>query len=82
MFVKIMSGEVVPDSDMCKCFRLIDGVVSADFNREGKRPTAFVTFDDGGSETYDLNGNCYLMNDSGKTVASFIVVEPDRRCVT
>lgn len=79
MFLKIMSGEDVPDSDTRKSFQLFDHVESADFVREDGKPQVHVVFDDAPDETFDLLGNCYLMNDGGKTVASFGPATPERR---
>lgn len=71
MFLKIMSGEDAPDSDSRKTFQLLDHVASAEFERENGRALAHVLFVSGEEESYPLEGNAYLMNDAGKTVASF-----------
>ena len=71
MFLKITSSEDAPDSDSRKTFQLFDHVESVLFERNGAGPAAVVTFDNGEQERFDLPGNAYLMNDHGKTVASF-----------
>lgn len=71
MFLKIMSGENAPDSDSRKSFRLLDHVEAASFIRSGGAPRATVLFENGEQEEFPCEGNAYLMNDSGKTVAQF-----------
>jgi hypothetical protein len=76
MFLQIMSGEGCADSDSRKSFRLLDDVTAVVFSRTSEGPTAEVTFGEGPGETFWLAGNCYLMNDQGKTIASFGVAPP------
>lgn len=71
MFLKIMSGEDCADSDTRKSFQLLDHVESADFEREDGKAKVAVLFASGDVESFDVDGNVYLMNDAGKTVASF-----------
>lgn len=77
MLLKIMSGEDVPDSDPRKLFQLHDGVLSVRFHRPGPEEgedepaLAETTFKIGGNETFDVPSNAYIMNEQGKTVASF-----------
>ena len=77
MYVKIMSDENIPDNDSRKAFRLLSGVVTVKFNRSpeapepSSEPIAYVTFDDGETESYLLAGNVYVMNDGGKTIEKF-----------
>lgn len=73
MIVKIMSDEDAPDEDSRKSFQLIAAVVSVGFfRRDG---CAFITLsddrDDREPETTAVKGNVYVMNDAGKTIASF-----------
>lgn len=74
MFLKMMSAENVADSDSRKSFQLIDHVSSVAFIREGV--DAFVNVypdNDNGDEStrFPVVGNCYLMNDEGRTIAQF-----------
>lgn len=72
MFLKMMSGENAPDGDSRKAFRLLDDVTAVDFRRdEDEKATVTITFRQGPGETFSPNGNCYLLNDAGDTVASF-----------
>lgn len=71
MFLKIMSGEDAADSDSRKTFQLLDNVESAEFKRESDKALVAVLFKNGDTEDFDCPGNAYLMNDAGKTVASF-----------
>lgn len=71
MFLKIMSSENAPDSDTRKSFQLLDHVESAEFVREGGSAHVAVLFNDGDREHFPCEGNAYLMNDNGKTVAQF-----------
>jgi hypothetical protein len=79
MYLKIMSGENCADSDSRKTFRLLDDVIAVRFDRNDNqpdRPSVTITFGKGPGETYWPEGNCYLMNDNGKTIASFGVAPP------
>jgi hypothetical protein len=72
MLLKIMSAENIPDDDSRKLFMLHSNVASVEFGRWENKPTACVHYLDGTTnETVPLAGNAYLMNDAGKTVASF-----------
>lgn len=72
MFLKIMSGEDAPDGDTRKTFRLLDDVIAVDFQRDSnQKPSVTVTFITGPGETFAPEGNCYLMNDDGDTIAAF-----------
>lgn len=72
MFLKIMSGEDAPDRDARKRFQLLDHVSSAKFVRNGERTASVeVLFEDGEQETFECEGNAYLMNNNGETVAHF-----------
>lgn len=71
MFLKIMSGENAADNDSRKMFYLFDRVASVEFLRQEGRAIANVIFDGGAEENFPVPGNAYVMNDMGKTVASF-----------
>lgn len=71
MFLKIMGGEDAPDSDTRKTFQLLDKVASAAFVREGDKAKVAVMFDNGDQEEFPCDGNAYLMNEAGDTVARF-----------
>lgn len=86
MYLKMMSAENAPDGDSRKTFRILSDVLSVEFTRllsdkEAKKPEnrlvanqgpkASVLFRTGPGETFWPEGNCYLMNDAGDTIASF-----------
>jgi hypothetical protein len=92
MYLKIMSGENAPDRDPRKTFRLLSGVSSVNFTRTiaprdvtkpenrlvaNQGAKIEVTFEDAAGETFWPEGNCYLMNDAGVTVATFGVAPID-----
>jgi hypothetical protein len=51
--------------------RLIGGVKSCRFNERSGAPVAEIVHDDGQRETLTIDGDAYLMNDTGKTIDSF-----------
>jgi len=79
MIVKFMSSENrVADNDNRKSFRIVADVIDIDFNRNDKgtpiytmvRPPALP----GGDcivEASDVIGDVYVMNEAGKTIATF-----------
>jgi len=69
MLLKMMTGE--DDTDTRSTFQLIDSVTSVKFYREGGGAKVEVYSDAGGLETYDLEGNAYILNANGVTIASF-----------
>lgn len=78
MFIKLMSCDDAPDHDTRKRYRLLADVVAVDFQRVatgtedgGSYPRALVTFGDGKSESFFMEGNAYVMNDAGLTISSF-----------
>lgn len=73
MYLKLMSDDHAADSDSRKRFILHDGVISVEFDRDGEggAAVAHVVFERGEPETFTLEGNAYVMNESGKTIASF-----------
>lgn len=77
MYVKIMSDENIPDSDRRKSYRLLSGVTAIVFNRAPEAPVpsdiprAYITFEDDEVESFELHGNVYIMDDSGKTIEKF-----------
>jgi hypothetical protein len=79
MLLKIMSAENAADDDSRKTFQLHDGVSTVSFEREPdglnpggeQRAQAHATFADNTTCVFDVPGNAYVMNDNGKTVASF-----------
>jgi hypothetical protein len=73
MYLKIMNDEHgAPDSDSRSTFTLHDHVTACDISRDDDgKATLYVTFEKGPAESYDCPGNAYLMNNEGKTIASF-----------
>jgi len=73
MFLKIMSGENIPDDTTDKAYRLIE-CHNIQFYRHGfgypTQPTAVITggLNDG---EYPLTGNAYVLNNAGKTIDSY-----------
>lgn len=85
MYLKIMGPEDCPDSDTRKTYRLLEGVTACLFYRKVDQASAVlkeeweegidakvnVVFTDDEEMTFDLVGNAYVMNESGKTISSF-----------
>lgn len=81
LIVKIMSAEDTADSDTRKSFALHAGVKTAVFERRGDgssedprtftRPWLTMTFDDGEQGAFEPQGNVYVMNERGQTIASY-----------
>lgn len=81
LIVKIMSAEDTADSDTRKGFLLHSGVRFANFERIGtgadevdrQRPWLTLHFVDPTAESlsFEPRGNVYVMNEAGKTVASY-----------
>lgn len=81
LIVKIMSSEDTADSDARKSFALHAGVKSAIFERRGdgtsddpstfRQPWLSLLFADGEKEAFEPQGNVYVMNERGQTVASY-----------
>jgi len=73
LVLKLMSGENGPDEDARKGFTLHSGVKTVTFKRAADgTPLASVLFEDHPEfEEWVLEGNAYVMNQAGKTVASF-----------
>lgn len=79
MYVKIMSGEDMPDGDSRKTYSLFQQVVAVDFHRADTPPgggapippVLSLTFENGEREAHSIFGNVYMLNDQGKTVDSF-----------
>lgn len=98
LIVKIMSDEDTADTDTRKSFAIHAGVASAIFERlpaykadgDGQpetpeRPWLTLIFTDKAmeSEAFQPRGNVYVMNEQGKTVASYgiapiIYADPQR----
>lgn len=72
MYMKLMGPEDCPDSDTRKTFRLIQQVLDVSFERhdDGKCYASY-RIEDGDHFTVPATGNVYVLNDQGKTVASF-----------
>lgn len=74
--IKIMSGQNLPDSDVGKGFKIIT-VAEGQMFEFGNRPdtgepvVAVYGKGDGIDREYPLTGNAYVMNENGKTIASF-----------
>jgi hypothetical protein len=97
MYLKVMSGEDIPDGDSRKTFTIHADVLTAKFDRAvlpadvkkpenrliaNQAPRVVVFFKNGPGETFWPEGNCYLMNDDGETIAQFGVhpyVKPRER---
>lgn len=77
MFLKIMSEEDAADSHPCKSFRIFSNVESVDFSRPsgGVAQVEVKFIGDSVRESFYAAGNCYLMNDEGKTIANFGVAQ-------
>lgn len=79
LLMKIIAADAdceLSDDDPYKTFRLYTGIVNVSFQRStnGDSPGAWaeVLFADSpAAESIDLFGNAYVMNENGKTVASF-----------
>ena len=71
MYLKMMDGYDQSDSDPRKTFTIFDDVTSVNFNIIDGKPTVYVCFRTGGDERYDVHGNVYVMNDTGKTIATY-----------
>lgn len=77
LIVKIMSGEDIADDNPQKSFKLITGVEHIEFHRRIGAPVARISVaDEPESFELDLDGNVYVMNANGKTVASFAYAQP------
>ena len=86
MYLKIMSGEDRPDGNPSKGFQMLE-CESVIFRRRAggldedpgtTHPVADITYTDRSDESaivttqsIDLTGNAYLLNDAGKTIGSF-----------
>lgn len=72
--VKMMSNEDLVDSDPAKGFTLIqlDRLDHVTFSKSRVRECQVMVIqrDSGGTAEYDLEGNVYILSESGKTVAS------------
>lgn len=71
MFLKVMSGENLPDGDSRKTFTLHCDVTAVEFSRKNDAAAVKVYFEEDDPETFPLLGNVYLMNNEGKTIAMF-----------
>jgi len=73
LILKMMTGTDITDDDARAPHRIMpvpDGG-SVDFTRESGEAQAVIYDGDGAAEWFDVTGNCYLMNASGKTITSF-----------
>lgn len=73
LIVKTMSREDCADDDTRKAFSLNTGVLKVEFGREvDNRPIAYMWYDgDMQPEKFYPAGNVYVMNEAGRTIASF-----------
>lgn len=82
LIVKIMGAENAPDDDPRKTFQLHTGVIATAFLRHSENepdaPASVVlTFEprapvnEPTTGTFPVHGNVYVMNEAGKTIASF-----------
>jgi len=67
MFLKLMSGEDLPDQDNSKPYRLIE-CRDVQFERGSQDGFGWATAD---GVPYALQGNAYILNANGKTVDSY-----------
>ncbi len=72
MFLKMMSNQDLADSDDSKDYALIQlsKLETVHFDKVNHPNTVLVTDDAGHTTRYAMRGNCYIMNDSGKTIAT------------
>lgn len=70
--VKMMSNEDLADSDPAKGFTLIqlDRLDHITFSKSEGRQVFVIQRDSGGTVEYELEGNVYVLSESGKTIAS------------
>ena len=82
LFVKIMSGENMPDTDPQKDYMIIQvgdrdriqfgypdkSDARGDLSLDNQNSVFIIRHNEPGFETYPLTGNCYVMNNSGKTI--------------
>lgn len=73
MFLKMTSGDGIPDSDNRKEFALVE-CSSVTFERKDGGVFAHVAMPSG-SVTFCLSGNVYVLNSSGKTIEAFGIAE-------
>lgn len=72
LIVKIMSADPIADDDTRKGFKLITGVLSTEFGRsEDGSPVAYLWCGEPMPECFYPAGNTYVMNEAGRTIASF-----------
>jgi hypothetical protein len=78
LIVKFMSAEnSLNDDDKVKSFRLVTGVADISFHRNDGVPVYDMTrpphvpYGDAITEHGDVQGDVYVMNEAGKTIASF-----------
>lgn len=75
-YLKIMSAQDAADTDTCKGYTLhfLPATAMLEFSGPtAKRPQARVdiTDIDGGTESFDIHGNAYLLNEAGDEIANF-----------
>ena len=79
MIVKLMSAENLPDDHPSKGCRIVDKVHDVNFHKiptgESALTISYATPNSGGAsaidETITLQGNVFVMNESGKTIQAF-----------
>jgi len=73
LILKMMTGTDITDDDARAPHRImpVPEGGSVDFTRESGEAQAVIYDGDGTAEWFDVTGNCYLMNASGKTITSF-----------
>lgn len=79
LYVKIMSSQDLPDTDQNHNYTIVpvenNEVMEFVQDQDPKTATSpryalLVHGPDGGHETHPLTGNAYVMNESGKTIAT------------
>lgn len=74
LYVKMMSDEDMPDESTQKCYQLLpvgDHDELSFYSTDGGESKCLdITKQDGTVITRNLIGNVYVMNESGKTIAS------------
>lgn len=76
LIVKVMSGCDRPDDDARKSFQLFAEVKDVDFVRDDddeSQAIAVLRYGSNLSETVEVYGNVYVMNEAGRTISTFSV---------
>ena len=77
MYVKIMAGDNIPDTDPKKCFTLYADVDLVNFLRDKEGGPEIEIINGGQITTVKLTGNVYCLGDMGANIAVFAVKDDD-----